>query len=140
MEPTCAPGALELPAELQARLDRLGLEFLAEFLGRASARHPDHLEPLAELATTLTRLGRLEEGLDADRRLVRLVPHDPTVRYNLACSLALLGQKESALDELERAFALGYRDTAHLLADEDLDGLRSEPRFRALVERLGRPG
>ena len=128
-------GFLGLPPELQERLDRIGLEFLAEILGRASARHPAQLETLAELATTLTRLGRLEEGLAADQRLVHLVPEDPTVHYNLACSLALLGRKQTALDALERALALGYRDGEHLGADEDLDGLRDEPRFRALVAR-----
>lgn len=129
-------GALSLPPELQERFEHLGLEFLAEFLGRASARHPERLETLAELATTLTRLGRLEEGLAADQRLVRLVPDDPTAHYNLACSLALLGRKETALDALERAFELGYRDGEHLAADEDLDALRAEPRFRALAARL----
>jgi Flp pilus assembly protein TadD len=129
-------GSLGLSPELQERLDRIGLEFLAEILGKATARHPDQLEPLAELATTLTRLGRLEEGLAVDERLVRLVPDDPTVHYNLACSLALLGRKQIALDALERALGLGYSDGAHLTVDPDLDGLRDEPRFRALVERL----
>lgn len=135
-----ASGALSLPPELQERLEHLGLEFLADFLGRASARHPARLETLAELATTLTRLGRLEEGLAADQRLVRLVPDDPTAHYNLACSLALLDRKETALDALERAFELGYRDAEHLAADVDLDGLRGEPRFRALAARLAAAG
>jgi tetratricopeptide (TPR) repeat protein len=129
-------GALALPPDLLERLDHLGLEFLAEILGRASARHPDDLGPLTELATILTRLGRLQEGLAADERLVRLAPDDPTVRYNLACSLALLGRTQDALDALEYAFVLGYRDTAHLLADDDIESLRAEPRFQALVARL----
>jgi tetratricopeptide (TPR) repeat protein len=129
--------AFTVSPDLQERLDRIGLEFLADFLGRASARHPDQIETLLELATTLTRLGRLEEGLAADQRLVRLVPEDPTVHYNLACSLALLGRTESALDALERSFALGYRDGAHLSSDPDLGALRDEPRFHALLERLG---
>jgi len=139
MSPTSTSGSLPLEPEVQERLDRLGLEFLAEFLGRASTRHPEQVETLAELATILTRLGRLEEGLAADERLVRLAPEDATVRYNLACSLALLGRKDSALDALERAFELGYRDAAHLGADTDLDALREEPRFRALAARLAAP-
>jgi Flp pilus assembly protein TadD len=132
-----APGGLLLPRELEEHLDRLGLEFLAEFLGRASRRHPERLEPLAELATVLTRLGRLEEGLAADERLVQLAPEDPTVRYNLACSLALLGRKEAALEALERAAALGYDDAEQLETDADLASLRAEPRFKTLVARLG---
>lgn len=129
-------GALSLPAELEDRLDHLGQEFLAEFLGRALVRHPDNFEALTEFATLLTRLGRLEEGLAADQRLVRLAPRDPTVHYNLACSLALLARTDAALDALEEAFALGYRDTEHLLEDGDLERLRTEARFQALVARL----
>lgn len=130
-------GPFALPGELEERLDRLGQEFLAEFLGRALTRHPDNFEALSELASLLTRLGRLEEGLAADERLVRLAPRDPTVHYNLACSQALLGRAEDALDSLERAIVLGYRDREHLLEDEDLAALRATPRFQALVTGLG---
>ncbi len=117
-------------------LERLGLEFLADFLGRARRHRPEDLEVLAELATTLTRLGRHEEGLSLDRRLVELLPDDATARYNLACSLALCRASAAALLELERAIELGYSDADHLLADEDLSSLRHEPNFLALVERL----
>ncbi len=126
-----------LPRPLRGRLDRLGQEFLAAFLQAATARHPRNVEALAELAGVLTRLGRLEEGLAADEKLVGLVPENPTVHYNLACSLALLGRKDSALDALERAVDLGYDDPGHLVADEDLISLRDEARFRDLVIRLG---
>lgn len=133
------PGpALPLPPASRARLEQMGLEFLADMLARSLARHPDDFDRLAELATTLTRLGRLEEGLAADQRLVRLAPQDPTVHYNLACSLTLLGRLEAALEVLERAVELGYDDLPHLRADEDLTALRGTPRFTALLERLAR--
>jgi Flp pilus assembly protein TadD len=133
-----AGGALTLPPELEERIERLGLEFLAELLGRSLVLHPDRFDALVEYATVLTRLGRLEEGLEADRRLVALAPDDPTVHYNLACSLALVGQDSAALDELERAVTLGYRDAEHLLVDEDLAVLRGSPRFARLFAELER--
>jgi Flp pilus assembly protein TadD len=133
-----AGGALSLPPELEERIERLGLEFLAEILGRSLALHPDRVDVLAEYATLLTRLGRLTEGLEADRRLVALAPEDPTVHYNLACSLALVGDGSAALDALERAVELGYRDAEHLLVDEDLAALRETPRFVRLVRELER--
>jgi len=125
-----------LSPELERRFERFGLEFLVEFLGRAIRQRPQDLELLAERAGILTRLGRYEEGLAADEELVRRAPADPSVRYNLACSLALLGRQEEALDALERAHALGYADLEHLLADEDLHSLRPLARFQALVSRL----
>lgn len=127
---------LELPAPLARRLERRGDEFLVEFLSVDVRRNPRNLDALAELGQAYSRLGRLEEGLAVDRQLVRLVPDNPTAHYNLACSLALVGCPDEALDALERAVELGYDDAAFLLEDDDLASLRDEERFRRLVRRL----
>ncbi|MCA8980143.1 MAG: tetratricopeptide repeat protein [Planctomycetes bacterium] len=127
---------LGIPTALAADLDRKGHEFLAEFLRAHVRRHPRNLDALAELGHALTKLGRLDEGLEVDRQLVRLVPDNPTVHYNLACSLALLNRKDDSLDALEAAVDLGYADTAFLLADDDLVVLRGELRFERLLRRL----
>lgn len=128
---------LPQPAEgTRRRLEKLGLEFLDEILRRELLRRPENLDALAERAQVLTRQGRHREGLALDRRLVRLVPEDPTARYNLACSLALTGKVEEALDSLELAVELGYSDGPFLAADQDLAPLRGEPRFQALLETL----
>ncbi len=125
-----------LRAHVKRRLDTDGLEFLAAFLACETARNPGNLAALAELAHVLTRLGRVEEGLSADRRLVELAPESPTVHYNLACSLCLSGHASSAIEELERAIELGYTDVEHLLEDDDLISLRPDSRFQRLVELL----
>lgn len=130
--------AFPLLPTCEERLERVGEEFLIEFLRRATERHPKNAVALAELAHCLTRIGRLDEGLDADRRLVRLQPDNPTVHYNLACSLALLGRPDEALDALEAAVQLGFDDPSHLENDEDLESLRDEVRFRDLLRRLDR--
>jgi Flp pilus assembly protein TadD len=122
---------------MEARLDRVGLEFLAEFLEVARRRRPQDTDVLGELGAVYTRLGRYEEGLEVDRLLVALAPDNPTAHYNFACSLSLCGARAAALDSLERAVELGYDDGRFLAADEDLADLRDEPRFRRLVERLG---
>ncbi len=121
---------------LSARLERLGLEFQAAFLGAETRRHPENLEALGELAHVLTRLGRHGEGLDADERLARALPDNPVVHYNHACSLCLSGRALEALDSLELAVSLGYDDPEHMAADEDLTALRNEPRFERLLRRL----
>jgi tetratricopeptide (TPR) repeat protein len=133
-------GPLGSSAALRERIERLGLEFLTEFLEIALRHHPENMEALAELGHVYTRQGRLREGLELDRRLVRLAPDNPTVHYNLACSLALCGEPQDALDALETAVRLGYSDGRFLSEDEDLRSLRAEPRFRALVSALQDPG
>jgi len=127
---------LRTDSALRERLERLGLVFSVDFHETARRHRPDDLEVLAELGQAYTRLGRHAEGLEVDRRLVALAPDNPTVHYNLACSLALLGSPEEALAALENAVQRGYEDLTHLLRDEDLRSLRELPRFRRLVAAL----
>lgn len=127
---------LVVPPGLAQRLDRIGLEFLAEVFEIEVARRPDNEAALGDLGHVLTRLGRNARALEVDRELARRHPDDETVHYNLACSLALVGCIDEALGVLERACELGYDDADHAEADEDLAALRDEDRFHALLARL----
>ena len=92
---------------------------------RTSVSTPDDAEVLEALGHLLTRSGRLSEGLAADRRLVELRPDEPVAHYNLACSLALVGDVEAALERLRHAMSLGFRDVAFIRKDRDLKSLRA---------------
>ena len=127
---------IDLTAGLEQRFEGLGHDFLAEYLARHTRRCPDDVESLSELGHLLTRLERYQEGLAVDRRLAELPPEEPTVHYNLACSLALTGARDEAFGALDRAVELGYDDVGFLRDDEDLAPLREDPRFDALLERL----
>lgn len=65
---------------------------------------------------------------------VKLLPDDPTWRFNLACSLAYTKKTDLALDTLEKAIDLGFRDVNAIVNDNDLSRLVKEERFRDLVE------
>lgn len=117
-------------------LDALGLEFLAGILEVEVGRHPENLPALTELGHVYTRARMFEKGLEVDRELVRRCPGDPTAHYNLACSLALLGDPTASIAELEKAVALGYVDVEHLVADDDLVSLRETSAFADLVRAL----
>lgn len=129
---------ISLSAAARARLDRLGLEFQAEVYGIEARERPQNASALICLGMVLTQLGRYAEGLAVDRKLVELQPEDSGARYNLACSLALVGECALALAALEEAVRLGYDDREHLLNDLDLASLREEPRFRELLAALAR--
>lgn len=68
---------------------------------------------------------------------MRLRGPDPNGRYQLAKSYALLGEKEQALDWLEKS--LENRDflLPFVNADPIFDELRTEPRYQAVVHRMG---
>ena len=128
--------ALRTSTALRDRLDGIGQQFLVDFYEVVTKRQPENLEVFAELAQAHTRLGEFESGLALDRHLTRLLPDDPTVRYNLACSLALTERTLESLETLELSINLGYDDAAYLLKDEDLRSLRDLPRFQEIVRRL----
>jgi Flp pilus assembly protein TadD len=112
---------------------------LADFevgLSRAVlAGHPDHALALQMLGAALTRLGRHDEALVVDRRVVRLLPSDPIAHYNLACSLSNLGRVDDAFRSLGLAFDLGYRDFRFLREDPDLEAVRQDARFAEFLAR-----
>ena len=55
------------------------------------------------------------------------------VPYNAGCYSALQGRSDEAFTSLERAVALGYDDVDHITKDSDLESLRADPRFAALL-------
>lgn len=60
--------------------------------------------------------------------------------YNGACSYALAGDKEKAIDLLTRAFGTGrITNLDQVRADADLASLRDDPRFAALVTATAVP-
>jgi len=61
---------------------------------------------------------------------------DSSTMYNLACCYGLLGEATLAADFLERAFAAGFSDVAHVESDSDMDPVRDQPVFQAAMDRL----
>ena len=115
------------------------LDFEIEFFGAVLERNPDYVDVLRVMGNNLTLKGRYAQGLQIDKRLVQLRPNDPLAQYNLACSYALLKRPEQALKTLRRAVELGYRDFRYMREDRDLESIRHDPRFRALVREFEKP-
>jgi hypothetical protein len=90
------------------------------------------------LACYRARAGRVEEA----RALLREVRPGPQVFYNMACTHALLGETEVALEWLKRDLEENHgspgaraRQQEWARSDPDLASLRGDPRFEALVGR-----
>ncbi len=109
------------------------LDFDIDFFEKLLARNGESVEVLRTLGELVAKKGDVHRALDIDRRLVERLPDDFLARYNLACSLALAGRPDEAIDSLSSAILLGYDDLAHLEVDPDLDSLRARPDFRALL-------
>jgi tetratricopeptide (TPR) repeat protein len=112
------------------------LDFEIELFGRILERDPLYTDALRVHAANLAMRGQHARALQADRRLVRLLPDRPIPWYNLACSYAVLGMTDRALAALQRALELGYRHFLHLRRDPDLKSLRRDPRFARLLRGI----
>jgi tetratricopeptide (TPR) repeat protein len=113
------------------------VEFEIDFYERILRSDPCYAEVLRVLGHHLTGKGYYDRGLRVDQQLARILPKDPVVRYNLACSYALLNRNRPAVSALRKAIELGYADVEHLVRDSDLDNLRDDPEYQRLLKECG---
>lgn len=135
--PNPSPDPSHGSAVLARLAERPQLDFELEFYDSILRRIPDFTDTLRAQAGNLTAKGLIKEGLKVDQKLVQVRPEDPTAHYNLACRYALLKQPDMALTTLRKAVELGYRDFRYMVQDRDLDSIRKDPRFRALLREYG---
>lgn len=108
-------------------------QFEIDFCRSIINHGPNNLEALEMLAGYCTRAGRIDEGLELDRRIVHLDPENAIGHYNLACSLAIKKQNREAIEALRTAMEKGYRDFNWLMEDPDLNNIHGDPGFSALL-------
>ena len=111
-------------------------DFELSFFEDLHKRMPKDFRIASMLANLYTETGQVDQGLRMDRKLVRLSPEDPTVHYNLACSLALKSRKADALKSLRAAIAFGYDDYVWMCHDPDLTNLQDYQGFKKLCNDL----
>src|SRR2546426_377948 len=112
------------PRSKLTRKEQRDLDVEIGFLEGVVQRDPKYVEALQVLGDNYTRRGKFSDGMQIDERLSRLLPNDPTVLYNLACSYALTKRVEQAASTLARALDQGHSDFKWLLKDPDLQNLR----------------
>jgi tetratricopeptide (TPR) repeat protein len=116
--------------------ERKTLERGLALIERHLETEPDDVRALYLGGGILVSLGRVEDGLGIARRALSIDPHDPGTLYNVACLYADAGRVGEAIGFLEKALDAGFAQKEWIENDSDLDPLREEPRFKALMQRL----
>ena len=97
----------------------------------------DGIRPI--LAMFLAESGETEDArAQMTEESLSLSKADHDMAYWLCCAYALLGEKEEALEWLERAIKLGYENRPWFEKDRTLNSLRDDERFISLMKRIGR--
>lgn len=122
---------LVLRVRALARLGRFAdaLPDLAELRDRDGT---EHWVDLTE-AWCKKRTGDLRGAVDCLERLLERDHRNDAAHFNLGCYLALLGERDRAIDEVTLACGLNDECRDFARDDPDLDGLRADARFRSLL-------
>jgi DNA-binding winged helix-turn-helix (wHTH) protein/TolB-like protein len=121
------------------------------FLGRAylhSGRYDQALQEFAkrralapgsygDVAQALALSGRRQEALEELERVRELSATRHVQALDFATVYASLGEKEKAFEWLERAYEDRSTNLGFLAQDPSFDALHDDPRFTALVTRIG---
>jgi putative intracellular protease/amidase len=125
-----------LTARLGSALAGLGKsEAAVEAFERAIVLGDDRPGTLLHLAEVQLAAKRTKDAVKTLGRQAVRRP-SPSVFYNLATVQAATGDSQSALDSLERAVSLGFRDRRSAEHDPDLASLRQDARFNRLLAQL----
>jgi adenylate cyclase len=98
--------------------------------------NPEDQRALVLGANALWLMGHPERALEWANRALALDPENPSVLYNLGCFYSIAGASKKALDCLEKSAEIGTISKEWVEHDSDLDPIRAEPRFQALLEKL----
>jgi adenylate cyclase len=116
------------PAEATATEERA-----LQLIEKHTENHPDDPRALYLGAGILARIGEHAKSYDWARRALAIDPEETSILYNVACVYALLGKTEDALACLGKVMEHGTFFKNWAAKDSDLDSLRSDPRFHALL-------
>lgn len=110
-------------------------EALAEY--RKAAELDDDPYVLGLVAQASAKLGRRDEALKILQQMEQLAASRYVADYSFALVYQGLGEKEKAIEYLERAYRnRAGGDIAFIKVDPMLDPLRGDPRFEALAEKI----
>jgi predicted esterase len=123
-------------------IDRLCVLMIAVCLASAAATLM--ADDVAEADRLRERFGEAyrvhdwAQAITIGLEIERLTPGGSAHQYNLACVFALGGDREAALDWLERAARNGFSRVTLLATDPDLETVRASDRFDRLAAAVER--
>jgi adenylate cyclase len=123
--------------------EKIAAEMTISQAEQVLAHDPSNGAVLSFVAGAHAALGHADRAREWMERALLVDPDNLSMRYNFACALAaFVGDPDGALRHLERSLvSAGVFHLGLIEADPDLDPLRGDPRFQAIIaeakKRLG---
>jgi serine/threonine protein kinase/tetratricopeptide (TPR) repeat protein len=118
--------------EESAAADRRSVRLMEERL----ELNPSDARAANLLAATYANFGDEAKALEYAERSLAIDPDDAMLLYNVCCTYTLLGRNDEAIACLERAVDKGFGHREWLDHDPDLNSLRQNPRFQAIMRGM----
>ena len=90
-----------------------------------------------DVAQALAMMGRRDEAIAELARVLDISKQRHVQALDIATIYASLGETENALQWLEKGYEDRSTNLGSMVQDPSFDSIRSEPRFVALIERVG---
>ncbi len=105
-----------------------------ERIEKVIVAEPDHSLAMGWGVSSLLALGEVDRAKEWAARAMLLDPDNTNLRYNLACAMVGLGDFDAALNLLTSVMSeFDERRLVWWHTDTDLDPIRDDPRFKALI-------
>jgi tetratricopeptide (TPR) repeat protein len=104
-------------------------------LNSTIARYPNYPHSYFYLGVAQWEKGNPDQGVEQFFKVIELYPQESAAYYNVACYYSIKGVPELALVWLEKALKAGFAQFKHMETDEDLDAIRTLPRYGKLVAK-----
>lgn len=135
------PEFLSASADLKMTCQQLGRTeeaertrtWLLERLPNYLLQNPDDSRVRMIHAIFLAEVDRRDDALRECDLALELSPGDPLMLYNCACCYSRLGEPDRAIATLRQAIDAGYANFAWVKQDPDMNPLRENPQFQALL-------
>ncbi len=103
---------------------------------RHLSMNPDDARAMYMAANGMAALGDREQGREYAERALAMRPDDAMLLYNVGCIFSMLGNVEESVDCVVQAAQKGLTQKAWYQHDNNLDNIRSHPRFQQLLREL----
>jgi len=109
----------------------------AAYFQKATELSGDPVERLLNQYSWVSAMGDRDAELKTLEQLEQMSKHAHVSAYWIACLCANLGQKDTAIEWLNRAYEARDPDLGSLKVDPGMDPLHSDPRYVELVRMVG---
>jgi len=131
-----APASLPTVAAGQALLSKGDYAAAEEVFRARTESQPGEAVSWYFLGFALHAQGDLGQAIPVHEKAASFTATAPAASYNAACAHAKLGHIDQAFQWLTRATQTGFGDRKLLATDDDLEPLRSDPRFDLILPPL----